>query len=183
MLPNFSGTFPSDAADLERTLNESLERFFGVQTKVAKVTMTSPRQIEISASVSDLETVITQLARREASKQGVTVEEVRLNFREIDQRALEFGADVRAKKMFFAATVRIFGRISIKEQLVAVLSDLRCSGEGAIGSMACGFLAPQLAKLEGHGFPLTALSSGELSLRDVTLSAGERVAITAEFGA
>ena len=77
------------------------------------VTTPSSQQLEISASVSDLETAITQIAKREAGKQGVTVEEVHLNFRGLDQRALELEANVRAQKMFFTTTVRHYRTIAI----------------------------------------------------------------------
>ena len=181
MLPKFSGTLPKDAPELERALNESLSRFLGVQTKVVTVTNPSPQQLKLSANVSDLEDAITQIAKREASKQGVTVEEVRLNFRQLGPRALEVEGNVRAKKMFFVTTIRITGKLEINEQLIADISDLNCAGEGAIGSMACAFITPQLAKLNGQSFPLAALVSSEVSLRDARLSAAERLSITAEF--
>ncbi len=183
MLPKFSGTLPNNASELERALNESLERFLGVQKKIVMVTNPSPRQLEISADVSDLETAITQIAKREAGKQGVALEELRLNFRQLGPRALEVEGNVRAKKMVFETTVRITGRLEISEQLTATISNLHCTGEGAIGSMACAFISPHLAKLNGQSFPLAALVSKEKPLSDVRLSSGEKLSITAEFAA
>jgi hypothetical protein len=181
MLPNFSGTLPKDAPELERTLNESLEQFLGVQTKIVTVTADSPQQLKISANVSDLEAAITQIAKREAGKHGVTVEEVRLNFRQLGPRALGAEANVRARKMFFTTTIRITGRLEISEQLTAAIGDLSCAGEGGIGSMACAFISPQLAKLNGQSFPVAALMSEGGYLRDVRLAAAERLSITADF--
>ncbi|MGZ5004677.1 MAG: hypothetical protein ACXWG7_03850 [Chthoniobacterales bacterium] len=183
MSPLRTNDFPTDATELERLLNQSLERFLGPGTKLLAVAFPSAKQIEISASVGDLEAAITQLAKREAAKQGAIVEEVRLNFRQISPRALEAEAKVRARKMFFATTVRITGRLAINEQLTAAISDLNCSGEGAIGSMACGFLAPHLAKLNGRTFPLSTLFKDQTSLRDVRVGAGEKLSVTAELAA
>jgi hypothetical protein len=173
--------FTTDATQLERLLNEKLDALFGVGNKLLTVARPSEREIEISANVSDLETAITQLAGREAGKQGVTVEDVRLNFRQIDQRSLKLEANVRAKKMFFAATIRITGRLEIDQDLTATMSDLSCTGDGTIGSMACGFLAPQLAKLNGRTFPLAGLNLGDRALRDVRLAAGDKLSVTAEI--
>ncbi len=183
MLPKFSGPLPEDAPELERALNESLERFFGLQTKIVTVTNPAPQQLEISASVSDLETAVTQIVTREAGKQGVVVEEVRLNFRQLGPRALALEGNVRAKKMVFTTTVHLTGQLEISEQLTATISSLKCSGEGAIGSMACAFISPQLAKLDGKSLPLTALVRNERLLSDVRLSAGEKLTISAEFAA
>ncbi|MDQ6911848.1 MAG: hypothetical protein M3119_00040 [Verrucomicrobiota bacterium] len=183
MLPKFTGTLPDDAPALERALNESLERFFGLQTKVVTVTSPSPQQLEISATVSELETAITQIAKGEAKKQGVALEEVRLNFRQLGPRALEVEGNVRAKKMVFTTTVRITGRLEITEQLTATISNLNCTGEGAIGSMACAFISPRLGKLNGQSLLLTSLVNSEGPLRDVRLSADEKLTISAEFAA
>ncbi|MDQ2919092.1 MAG: hypothetical protein M3R10_04360 [Verrucomicrobiota bacterium] len=181
MLPSTSGKFPTDPIDLERSLNETLARLLGVEKKIVTVTKPTPQELEISASISDLEMAITQIAKREASNQGVTVQEVRLNFRQLGLRALELEVNVRAQKMVFATTIRITGRLEINEQLTASISGLNCAGEGAIGSMACAFLSPQLAKVNGQSFSLTTLAGSEISLRDVRFSAGDRVAATAVF--
>ena len=183
MLPRFNGTLPEDAPALERALNESLERFFGLRTRVVTVTNPAPQQLEISANISDLERAITEIAKREAGKQGVALEEVRLNFRPLGPRTLEVEGNVRAKKMVFTTTVRITGRLEINEQLSATISNLNCAGEGAIGSMACAFISPQLAKLNGQSLLLNSLVSHERPLRDVRISADENLIISAEFAA
>ncbi len=173
----------SDAAELEGLLKQKTDAIFGADTKLLQVATLSRGQIEISANVSELETAIAQLAKREAAEHGVTVDDVRLNFREAGPRALETEANVRARKMFLSTTIRITGRLEIDDQLTAAISNLNCSGDGAIGSMACGFLAPQLAKLNGRTFPLASVDLGARTLRDVQLSAGERLTITADFSA
>ena len=132
----------SDAAELERLLNEKLDAILRRRHKAAAHRNACREgQIEISANVSELETAIAQLAKREAAEHGVTMEDVRLNFREAGPRALETEANVRARKMFLSTTIRITGRLEIDEQLTATISNLNCTGDGAIGSMACGFLA------------------------------------------
>ena len=72
--------------------------------------------------------------------------------------------------------------MKIDEELVARLSDVNCSGEGAIGTMACGILTPHLQKLEAREFPLLAFSLGQLRLRDLELVADDGIKIAAEFG-
>lgn len=138
--------------------------------------------VEVSISKAGVEKALAEVAKSEAGKQGVTVDDVRLNLRQVGPRALETEASFRARKMFFSTTVRITAKLEIDEQLNAQVSNLNCAGDGAIGSLACGFLAPHLAKVDERTFPLMTLSMGEVRLRDVHLSVGERLIVTAEFG-
>ncbi len=94
---------------------------------------------------------------------------------------MEAEAKVRARKMFFATTIELKAKLAVDDDLNATVSGLKCTGDGAIGSLACGFLAPHLQKLEGRSFPLMALSLGEVRLRDVRLSAGDQLTVSAEF--
>jgi hypothetical protein len=169
--------------ELAYFLKQNLERIFGSEKVPLIISVQSPREVEISANVSDLEAFAMKMAKGEASKHGVTIEEVRLNLREAGPRALELTANVRAKKMFFVTTVRITGRMEVDGQLAATVSNLNCTGEGAIGSMACGFLAPQLAKVDGQTVPLTAFLNSDISLRDVRLSTGEKIIVSVELNA
>lgn len=137
--------------------------------------------VEISTTKAGLERAIEEVAKREASKHGVTIEGVRLDLRQAGKRGLEGGVKFRARKMFFAAVVQITASLAIDDELNAAASNLHCSGEGAIGSLACGLLAPHLEKLEGRAFPLMTLSLGEVRLRDVQLSVGDELSVAAEF--
>ncbi len=139
--------------------------------------------VEFSTTTADLEAAIAEAAKREAGKQGVTIEEVRLTVREGGPRSVRAEASLRARKLFFTAVVRLAGNLSIDDALNAKLSELRCDGEGAIGSMACGFLSPHLQKLEGRSFALMALALGNIRLRDVRLSAADKISVRADFGA
>ena len=57
---------------------------------------------------------------------------------------------VRAKKLFLSATVQIRGSVAIDEQLNAQLFGLECAGEGTLGTLACGFIAPHLQRFNGR---------------------------------
>ena len=140
-------------------------------------------RVEVSTTAADVERAIGELARREAARHGVNIEDVRLELRQAGARAVEAEVSLRARKMFFATTVRLNGRLEIDEQLNARLSNLNCAGEGAIGSVACGFLRPHLDKLDGRTIPLMTLSLGAVRLRDVQVSVGNRLTVQAEFGA
>jgi hypothetical protein len=138
--------------------------------------------IEISTNKSALEEAIAAVAKLEAGKQGVTVEEATLSIRERGPRSISAEVQIKARKLFFATVVRIGANLDINEELEATVSGLSCNGDGAIGSLACGVLSPHLQKLEGRTFPLMALPLGEIRLRDVRLSAGEKITVRAEFG-
>ncbi len=139
-------------------------------------------RIAISIQQRDLEMLISAIAKTEAAKQGVAIESVQLKLTNRGERSL--GAEVRlqARKLFLNANIRIAGLLEIDEQLVARVSRLTCEGDGAIATLACGFLTPQLQKLETREFPLLALPLGEVRLRDIKLNVADGIVVTAEFG-
>ena len=112
----------------------------------------------------------------------MTVEAVRIELRARTERALDIVVQVRAKKLFLSAAVRISGSVEIDEQLNARLSGLECAGEGTLGTLACGFIAPHLQRFNGREFSLMALPLGEVKLRDVRIAAGPELRVTATFG-
>jgi hypothetical protein len=142
----------------------------------------SEGRLVLSLKHTDLEALIAQIAKSEASKQGVTIEDVRLRLRSLGPRSLEGEALLRARKLFIQAKIRLSANLEIDDQLVAQISDLTCTGEGTIATLACSVLAPHLQKIEGRAFELMALPLGEVRLRDVKLEAGDAVTLTAEFG-
>lgn len=139
-------------------------------------------KVEIGLALADLEALVLAGAKAEAAKQGVTVESVRIELRARTERALEVVVRVHAKKLFLSAAVRISGSVAIDEQLNARLAGLECAGEGTLGTLACGFIAPHLQRFDGREFSLLALPLGEVKLRDVQIAAGRELRVTAQFG-
>jgi len=139
-------------------------------------------QVEIALRLIDLEALILTEAKAQAAKQGVNVESVRIELNSRSERALDVVAHVAAKKLFLSAAVKISGSLAIDEQLNARLSALDCAGEGTLGTIACGVIAPHLARLNGRDFSLMALPLGELKLRDLRITAGPELRVTAQFG-
>ncbi|MDQ3118173.1 MAG: hypothetical protein M3Q89_01165 [Verrucomicrobiota bacterium] len=139
--------------------------------------------IEITAEKETLESVVATLAKKEAGKQGVTIESARLTVRARGPRSVTAEVQLQARKLFFSTVVRIVADLDLDEQLNATLSGLACKGDGTIGALACGFLDPHLQNMNGRGFSLLALPLGEVRLRDVRLSAADKITVTAEFGA
>ncbi|MBA3883366.1 MAG: hypothetical protein H0X73_11800 [Chthoniobacterales bacterium] len=139
--------------------------------------------IEIATSKRDLERAIAAFAKAEAGKHGVVIDDVKLTFRQRGARSVDAEVQLRGKKLFFSTVIRIAASLDLDDDLNAKLSRLTCNGDGAIGSLACGVLAPHLQKLDGRTFALMALPLGEIRLRDVTLATGEMLKVSAEFGA
>ena len=138
--------------------------------------------IAISASRSDLEAAIAEVAKIEAGRHGVTIDGVQLRLRSRSSRSLGAEVRLRARKLFLSATIRITGQLDLDEELNARISGLDCLGEGTIAGVACGVLKPHLQKLDGRSFPLMSLPLGEVRLRDVQLDAGDKLSVTAHFG-
>ncbi|MBA2432520.1 MAG: hypothetical protein H0V56_10465 [Chthoniobacterales bacterium] len=140
-------------------------------------------QIEISAAKDQIERGIAALAKHEAGKHGVAIEDVKLSVQPRGTRSVDAEVQLKARKLFFSTVIRIAAKLDLDDELNASLTGLHCAGEGAIGSLACGFLKPHLEKLDGQTFPLMALPLGEIRLRDVRLTAADKLTVTAEFGA
>ena len=138
--------------------------------------------VEVSLDVTDLEALVLAGAKAEAAKQGVNVEAVQIQLQSRTERALDVVVQVRAKKLFLTAAVRLSGSAEIDEQLNARLSQLRCDGEGTLGTLACGVLGPQLQRFNGREFSLMALPLGEVKLREIRITAGEKLQVSAQFG-
>jgi hypothetical protein len=139
-------------------------------------------RIEISASPPDLEALIAKVAKSEAGKHGVTIDSVELKLRSKSSRSLAAEVRLRACKIFLNASIRITGQLDLDEELNATISGLDCTGDGAIATLACGVLKPHLQKLDGREFALMSLPLGEIRLRDVQVSVGDKLSVTAQFG-
>jgi hypothetical protein len=140
-------------------------------------------RIEVSASSADLEALIAEVAKAEAAKHGVAIDRVQLSLRSNSPRSLAAEVRLRAKKLFLSTSLRITGQVDLDEELNARISGLDCTGEGAMGGIACGILKPHLEKMNGRTFSLMSLPLGEVRLRDVRIATGDTLSITAEFGA
>lgn len=139
-------------------------------------------KIEISAPLADLEEVIARIAKGEAGKHGVTIENVQLTARATSPRSLEVEVRLRARKLFLGASIQVTGQLDLDSELNAKISGLKCKGDGAIAAIACGVLDPHLRRLDGRQFPLMSLPLGEIRLRDVRIGVSDKLSVTAEFG-
>jgi hypothetical protein len=139
-------------------------------------------RIEMKINKSDLQGALTDVATAAAKPHGVSIQDLQLNLTSDSPRSLAGELRVKAKKMVMSGVVLLRGRIDIDDSLVATLSNLACSGEGMIGSMAAAMVNTKLKSYQGKRVPLTALSLGDTTLRDLNITAGQVVSVTANFG-
>lgn len=177
--------FGNAAVDLDLEANEVvLHQNRGPDDNIVLLLhRTDAGQIAISIAQHNLETLVAEIAKGEAAKHGVVIEDVLLNLTSRGSRSLGADLRVQARKLFVRATIRITGRLEIDDRLVARISGVSCEGEGAIGTLVCGILTPHLQKAQTHAIPLLALPLGEVRLRDIRLNTGDGIRVTAEFGA
>jgi hypothetical protein len=143
----------------------------------------SSGSVRMEATRADLEKLIARGAEKLAQKQGVTIADAKLALTQTQPRILAVNIVVAARKLLFRPVLNLSGRISISEELVATISDLKCSGDGPIATLACAAIAPQFRRIEQRAFPLSALPLGEVQLHDVTFDfANDRLVIEAKFG-
>jgi hypothetical protein len=138
--------------------------------------------ILISATQVDLEKALTETLQAQAGQKGVSIENVRLALRARGARSLAANIQLKARKFLLRAKIDIHGQLDITDDFVARISQLKCRGDGTLGSLACGVLEPHLQRLDGATFPLMALPLGEIELRDVRIAVADTVEVTADFG-
>lgn len=140
-------------------------------------------RIQASAAKAAIEALIETFAKQQAGAHGVTIERVTLDLQQRNERSIAAEVRLCARKLFVGASIRVTAQLDLDETLHARLSNLRCHGDGPLGSLACGVLSPHLERVNGAEFPLSALPLRDLRVRDVRIAVGDRVSITAEFAA
>jgi head-tail adaptor len=138
--------------------------------------------LTVSAAQLDLENAIRDMTEREASKQGIDIEQTRVSLRARGTRSLAADIRLQARKYLFRANIDVSGQIDIDDCFNARISNLKCRGEGTIGSLACAGLEPILRQMEGRTFSLSSFPLGEVKLRDIRITVADTVEITADFG-
>lgn len=138
--------------------------------------------IEISTRQTDLEELIGKFAQNQANRQSITIDGVQLKLRQKSAHSLAAEVHLRARKLFLSASIRVTGQLDLDDQLNLKISDLNCTGDGGMATLACGILMPYLEKLDGREFRLMSLPLGGVRPRDVRLAVDENLIVTAEFG-
>jgi hypothetical protein len=139
-------------------------------------------KMEISIVQTDFEALIAGLAQNQASKQGITIDAAQLTLRQESAHSLTAEVRLRARKLFLSASICVTGKLDLDDQLNLKISGLNCTGDGGMAALACGILTPYLRKIDGREFPLMSLPLGEIRPRNVRLTLGDKLCVTAEFG-
>jgi len=136
----------------------------------------------ISAAQLDLEEVIGRIGGERARLWGVDLEQVRLAMRARSRRSLAADIQVWAKKFFTRAKIDIYAQLDITEEFVVKISQLKCKGDGKLGSFACAALQPLIAKTTEKSFSLKSIPRGQIQLRDIHVAVADTVELTIDFG-
>jgi hypothetical protein len=176
--------YQQSRADFSMTAGELALDFARSAEGDAMLVLRDAGQGEVRASIAkaDLQAALLSAASEAAKQQGVTIQDLQLDLHTAGPRSLSVEARVKAKKMFMSGTIVVRGKADVDDNLVATLSDLSCRGEGVVGTMAASFIQDHLKKVQGRTFPLMAFSLGEVTLRNLEISAGDQIAIAASFG-
>ena len=139
--------------------------------------------LAISAVVLQLEQAIVRIAGAKARLYGIDLEKVRLFMRARGRRSIAADVQIQAKKFFARAKIDIYAQLDISNEFVAKISQLKCKGDGKLGSFACATLQPLFQRLLEKSFPLKSLPLlGDLQLRDIHVAVADTVELTVDFG-
>ncbi|HEX4638617.1 MAG TPA: hypothetical protein VH170_03945 [Chthoniobacterales bacterium] len=140
-------------------------------------------QVVISAAQLLLEEAIIRIVGAKARLYGVDLEKVRLFMRARGGRSIAADIQVQAKKFFARAKIDIYAQLDISDDFVVRISQLKCKGDGKLGSFACATLQPMFQSVMEKSFPLKSLPLlSDLKVRDVRVAVGDAVDLTIDFG-
>ena len=139
--------------------------------------------LTISAAQLELEQAIARLAGAKARLYGIELEKIRLAMRARGRRSLAADIHVQAKKFFARANIDLYAQLDISDEFVARISQLKCKGDGKLGSFVCATLQPFFQRVLEKSFSLRSIPLGEIQLRDMHVAVADTVDITVDFGA
>lgn len=139
-------------------------------------------QLIVSSVLLELEQAIIRIAGAKARLHGIDLEQVRLFMRARGRRSIAADLHVQAKKFFARAKIDIYAQLDINNEFVVRISQLKCKGDGKLGSFACAALQPAFQRILEQSFPIKSIPLGEIQLRDVHFAVGNTVDLTVDFG-
>jgi hypothetical protein len=139
-------------------------------------------KVEAKITKEDIETLLTAAASMAAKQQGITIQDLDLDLKSDGPRSVAADVRVKAKKMMMSGVINITGKLDVDDDLNATISNLNCTGEGMIGSVAAGVVQKKIAPYDGMKAPLMAFSLGDVALRDLKITVKDSVQISAAFG-
>lgn len=131
---------------------------------------------------ADIRSLAIAAAEIAAKQQGISIKDVEVILKSEGKRSVAADVRVKAKKMMVSAVIRITGRLDVDDELDATVSDLDCTGEGMIGTVAAAALRAKLKPYNGQQIPLVAFSLGDVALRDLKIDVQNGLHVTARFG-
>jgi len=139
-------------------------------------------QLVVSAAQLDLEEAIGRIAGERARLYGIELERVRLAMRARSRRSLAADIQIWAKKFFTRAKIDIYAQLDISNDFVVKISEIKCKGDGKLGSFACATLQPFFTRTTEKFFPLKSIPLGQIQLRDIHVAVADTVELTIDFG-
>lgn len=136
----------------------------------------------ISAVQLELERAIIRIAGERARLYGIDLEKIRLFMRARGRRSIAADIQIQAKKFFARAKIDVYAQLDISNDFVAKISQIKCKGDGKLGSFACATLQPFFQRLLEKSFSLKAIPLGDIQLRDIHVAVADSVELTVDFG-
>jgi hypothetical protein len=140
-------------------------------------------QLVVSAAQLLLERAFIQIVGAKARLYGIDLEQVRLFMRARGRRSIAADIQIVAKKFFARAKIDIYAQLDISNDFVVKISQLKCKGDGKLGSFVCKTLQPMFERVLEKSFPLRSIPLlGEIQLRDIHVAVADTVDLTVDFG-
>jgi hypothetical protein len=148
---------------------------------IATLREASAGHLSVDIGHAQLEAGLLAIAQKFAASSGVAITKVQATLTSISPNELDVLLQITAKK-FVSAVIRVSGRLSINDQLIAKATNLKADADGMVGGIAVNFIRPHLKEMENQPLPLMAFSLGNVKLRGVAVRTNNGLQIAADFG-
>ncbi len=154
----------------------------------ARLVLSGADRGHVSARVAaaELQQLLLDRARQATAAHKILIDSADVKLTNDGPRTVAVAAKIVARRKILigsaGGTFHLAATLSVDDDLVATLGGLTCSGEGVVANAVAPVLTAKMADFNGRQFPLAAVSLGDVRLRDVAVSTGEHLTVTASFG-
>lgn len=138
--------------------------------------------LHFDTSIRDLEKSMLTGAKERGAKGLVSVRSISLDLKSVGPRSIDAVMHVSTLVGFIPAGMKFTARVDIDNQMNATIYNLTADGDEALGPLIVQFIRQGLAKYDGKTKPLMSFPNPDVKLKDVQITAGDRITLDAVFG-
>ena len=174
----------AEAQNVPVTWNESADGplWLSVEDSADAARPASAR-VDASTGVEDIERLVSNELGARLGGMGLALKGLSVDVQAVGARGLDLRSDATVGKSFLSAKVTVTARATVDDALTLTISNVDLTSGNPIVSALVSRADAMLAPWNGRRIDLTRYSFAGARLRDVEVSADDRIRVHAAFGA